>query len=602
MITTIRVLDETTANKIAAGEVVERPASVVKELVENSIDAQSHFIEVEIVDGGINYIRVSDDGIGMCAADARLAILRHATSKIRTADDLYNIQSLGFRGEALPSIAAVSRFTLTTRLHSEPIGTYIEIQGGQVTDMREAGRNVGTTVTVSDLFFNTPARRKFLKTPATESAYIHDILGKIALARPDIAIKLINNKRQVLATTGTGRLLDAAASLYGYKAAAELLPLDYSDGDIHITGYVGKPHLVKSSRQWQTWTVNGRTISSRMLSKALDNAYHSLLPKNGFPLAIIQIVIPSDKVDVNVHPQKSEVKFSDEQAVFRAVYKAVLSALQAAKGPQQIAATVSLPVSSPAKPAGEISRPTEKRPVSPVLYAPRQSGEALWREETLPVTTARETMQSATELPAVRYGLHQDTPGRSSLALRALGQISDCFIVAAGSDGLYIIDQHAAHERILYEHLAQGAGRAPAQQLLVPRVVALDERDIELVLQNEPLFYELGFRLEQIGPRSMRLLEAPSDIPGTEIEGLLREILGALHNMQTPKAHEIRHIFLQTAACRSAIKAGENLNMRQMQALIDELCSTNRPYTCPHGRPAIVRFTDDDLAKMFKRQ
>nr|WP_040682974.1 DNA mismatch repair endonuclease MutL [Thermosinus carboxydivorans] len=600
--TTIRVLDETTANKIAAGEVVERPASVVKELVENSIDAQSRSIEVEIVDGGINYIRVSDDGIGMSAADARLAILRHATSKIRTADDLYNINSLGFRGEALPSIAAVSRFTLTTRLHAEPIGTYIEIQGGLVTDIREAGGSVGTTVTVSDLFFNTPARRKFLKTPATESAYIHDILGKIALARPDVAIKLINNKRQVLATTGTGRLFDAAASLYGYKAATELLPLDYTDGDIHITGYVGKPHLLKSSRQWQTWTVNGRTISNRMLSKALDNAYHSLLPKNGFPLAIIQIVIPSDKVDVNVHPQKNEVKFSDEQAVFRAVYKAVLSALETAKGPQQIAATVSLPASSPGKIAEEFKRTPENNVVPAALFMLKESNAPVWREETLPVTTVRETMQSATELPAIRYGLHQDTHDRSSLVLRVLGQINDCFIVAAGSDGLYIIDQHAAHERILYEHLAQSAGRVPAQQLLVPRVVDFDERDIDLILQNEPLFYELGFRLEQIGPRSMRLLEVPSDIPGTEIEGLLREILSALHNMQTPKAHEIRHIFLQTAACRSAVKAGENLNMRQMQALIDELCSTNRPYTCPHGRPAIVRFTSAELAKMFKRQ
>lgn len=603
MIATIRVLDDTTANKIAAGEVVERPSSVVKELVENSIDAQSQNIEIEITDGGISFIRITDDGIGMNIADAQLAVLRHATSKIRQVEDLYSINSLGFRGEALPSIASVSKFSLTTRTRTEALGTFVDIHGGTVNEVREAGCGTGTTITVSDLFYNTPARRKFLKTVPSESGYVHDVVGKMAIAYPAISFKLINNKRLVLATPGNGNLADTLASLYGQKIAPDLLPIDYSDNDISVAGFIGKPHLLKSNRHWQTFIVNGRIVNSRMLAKALDNAYHSLLPKNGYPLASIVLSIPSNTIDVNVHPQKSEVKFSDEKLIFRMMYRAITAALQTVNSVQQIAATlVQLPKFENKKSFGNYE--TGEGTVSNPL---RNQEAFFWKEESLPLAIAREVIDS--ESRGALIDIERDRVSsqvfieeeESQFVLQPLGQIGDCFIVAHGNDGLYIVDQHAAHERILYDYFSKNTDRIPVQQLLVPLMVDLDEQEINLILGCQDIFTQLGFFLEQVGPTTMRITEAPADIPTGEFEHVLRDILSATQDMQKPSAAEIRHAFLQVASCRGAIKAGESLHMRQMQALLKELCSTTLPYTCPHGRPVIVRFTSQELAKMFKR-
>ena len=307
----IHVLDDNTINKIAAGEVVERPASVVKELVENSIDAGATKIEVEIMAGGTSLMRVTDNGCGMSLEDAKLAIERHATSKIQEVGDLYSLRTLGFRGEALPTIAAVSRFRMRTRKEGEELGTQVSIIGGVTHDIGETGCSLGTTIQVEDLFFNTPARKKFLKTTHTEGGRISDFMTKLALSRPDIAFRLISNNKTAAMTPGNGSLFDTIRSIYGSQAADALLALSFEDEDVKITGYITKPSMLKSSRAWQTFIVNGRIISNKAIAKAIDNAYHSLLPKSGFPMVVLNITVQQRSVDVNVHPQKREMKFED---------------------------------------------------------------------------------------------------------------------------------------------------------------------------------------------------------------------------------------------------------------------------------------------------
>ncbi|MEG6586439.1 DNA mismatch repair endonuclease MutL [Dendrosporobacter sp. 1207_IL3150] len=600
----IKILDENTANKIAAGEVVERPASVVKELIENSIDAHSDKIEIEIADGGISYIRVTDNGIGMSREDASRSILRHATSKIHNIDDLSRIHTLGFRGEALPTIASVSHFSLTTRSHNENLAAYVEVEGGVITDEREAGGNIGTTIIIQNLFFNTPARKKFLKKPASESSHIHDIIVKLALSHPNIAFKLINNSRIVLSTPGNNQLFDTITSLYGSKVSSELLPIYFSEDDIEISGFLSKPTILKSSRQWQTYIINSRVVNSRSIAKALDNAYHSLLPKSGYPLAVLNIRVPANTVDVNVHPQKAEIKFADESSVFKAVYRSVKDSLTLTQTPSQIAATVSSNII-----ARPIQQPAPKPPqVTPSIYSstPMQQPLTSFLETPISFTSAQTLI--STDSFADAFNSQQNSECNndididdSNFELYPLGQINNCYIIAFNNDGLYIIDQHAAHERILYDRLCKTSERIPAQQLLVPLFLDFDEAECNTITDNNELFYGLGFSIELIGPNTMRLNEVPADTPLSEAESIVRQILKAVNELHTPSAQELRHSCLQIASCRAAIKAGDSLNMRQIQALISELCSTSLPYTCPHGRPSIVKFSPRDLEKMFKR-
>lgn len=605
----IHVLDENTANKIAAGEVVERPASIVKELAENSLDAGSRNIEIEIAEGGIPFIRVTDDGSGMSREDAKLSVLRHATSKIYEVDDLECISSLGFRGEALPSIAAVSKFSLTTRLHGEELGTYLEIQGGTISDLREGAGQVGTTITIQDLFFNTPARRKFLKTPATEASQIHQVVTKLALSHPDVSFKLINNQKLVLHTPGTNKLRDTLTSLYGTQIAPDLIEIDYADTNISISGMIGKPTLLKGSRQWQTYIVNLRVINSRFIAKAIDNAYHSLLPKTGFPLAVLQITVPLDSVDVNVHPQKSDVKFRDEQQVFRAVYKAVTTTLVNPQQPTQLASPIrpKFIERHPAQPVeGLFGRQPEYK--EPVPYQSYQKSNVIYEKPSVSFSAVREAVKRQDEEQKASWQAEATPvlPARAeepseSFELRVMGQIAECYLIAQGKDGLYIIDQHAAHERILYDKFGQAAERIPFQQLLVPLFFEFSQVEIDVISEQAEVFQQLGFSLDVVGPNTVRLTEAPSDISPAASEALLRQILTEIQGLHNPTAQDLRHACLQIASCKAAIKAGDTLSLEQMQALVNELCATTLPYTCPHGRPVIVRFSPQDMAKMFKR-
>ncbi|SHK44862.1 DNA mismatch repair protein MutL [Selenomonas ruminantium] len=640
--TRIHVLDDNTINKIAAGEVVERPASVIKELIENAMDAGATRIEVEIMAGGTSFMRVTDNGKGMSKEDASVAILRHATSKIQEVSDLNNISTMGFRGEALPTIASVSRFTMLTREPGSDLGTKVEISGGKAPDIIETGCNIGTSIKVEDLFFNTPARKKFLKTNHTEGGKINDFIVKLALSRPDIAFQFINNNKTSVVTPGNGNLFDTVQAIYGGQVADSLLTLKLEDEDLKISGFITKPSMLKSSRSWQTYIVNGRIIQNRAIAKAIDNAYRSLIPKSGFPFTVLNIEVPQRTIDVNVHPQKSEMKFEDESRIFKAVYKSVLDAIRPSTGRlTEVAAVVEkpkveysmepmqfVPASAPA-PVTAAAAPASSRPQG--NYQPKTIYEAVNRPAVKPAVSFAEAQAELQKERQVHYNQperreqvadsqtdcqidmstvdvsksDQSTVDMSdadwSGRMIPIGQVDLTYIIAQDLKGLYIIDQHAAHERILFDKLSAMADGIPSQQLLVHQLLTFDRKEAAMVEENKDLFAQLGFHMEAAGDLDYRLMEVPADVPVSEAEDIIREILTDLSNMHETTAKEIRQACLATTACRAAIKAGEELNMRQMEILLEELSTTAFPYTCPHGRPTILKFSSEDLAKMFKR-
>lgn len=588
----VHVLDDNTINKIAAGEVVERPASVIKELVENAIDAKADRIEVEIMAGGTSFMRVSDNGIGMSREDAEKAILRHATSKIVQVDDLQAIATLGFRGEALPSIASVSRFNLQTRQAGAELGTEIKITGGKTTEIGVAGCNLGTTIRVEDLFFNTPARKKFLKTNNTESGRINEFIIKLAISHPEIAFKLINNNKSSLATPGRGDLKETLQSLYGASVGQSLLPLEFEDEDIKLWGFVSKPSAIRSSRSWQTFIVNGRIIASRAIAKAIDNAYHALIPKSGYPLIALNIEVPQHTIDVNVHPQKTEMKFEDESRIFKAVYKAVLDAVRPTGQVGQLGQL--------AAQADHVQQHVEKGlqelnfGQSVMNFPLREEKPAMtWQEGT----TALAQDKSVKSVQSV-VDEEEKLP---TAGMIPIGQVDDTYIIAQDGDSLYIVDQHAAHERVLFDRFSAQAEHIPSQQLLVHLILDFSTHESQIIEENLELLAGLGFGLEPSGPNQFRLMEVPADVPSSQAEEFILEVLASMEELHRPTAAELRQAVLATTACKAAIKAGFKLNYRQMEILLQELNDTAMPYTCPHGRPTIIKFSSDELAKMFKR-
>lgn len=642
--TSIHILDDITVDKIAAGEVVERPASVIKELVENSIDAHADKIEVEILAGGTSFMRVTDNGDGMDNQNARLAILRHATSKIKQVDDLMSIDTLGFRGEALPSIAAVSRFNLITRRPQDDLGTTIKLTGGRIDEIEDMGCNIGTTIKVEDLFFNVPARKKFLKTTTTEANKINDFIIKLALSKPNIAFKLINNNKIVITTPGNGSLYDAIECIYGAKVSEELLPIEAITDDIKVTGFISKPAIIRSSRSWQTFVINGRVVNSRIISKAIDNAYHSLLPKSGYPFVILNIEINKRTIDINVHPQKAEIKFEDESLLFKTIYHAVLETVKPSDNqalsdfaipvtdkalhiektvPEQI--NMDLPENNPSTPSNSFkqnsinhisSLKNNTTPLTADLNKFRQARETLHpnlsnhHNNTIQETAVQDYQTNTTTKPQTNINISSSENLtdcstqllKEAVNLTPIGQIDACFIVAQGPNGgMYIIDQHAAHERILYDKFAKQTERIPVQPLLMHLFLDVNNSELTLIEENQQILYDLGFNVELAGQNQIRLKEVPADIKPQESEDIFREILISLSQLHTPTPQEIRHSCLAMTACKAAIKAGDILNITQMKIILNELAQTTLPYTCPHGRPTIIKFSTYDLEKMFKR-
>jgi DNA mismatch repair protein MutL len=602
----IRLLDDTSINKIAAGEVIDRPSSVVKELVENSLDAGASRIEVEIEAGGVGKIRVTDDGCGMSAQEVRLAVLRHATSKIRSSDDLFTVDSMGFRGEALPSIASVAKFSLISRQAGSQFGTRLEISGGQLQDVVECGAEVGTVVLVSDLFFNTPPRLKFMKTAAAESAHIHDIVVRLAIARPDVVFRLVNNGRTSLQTPGTGQLADTLAALYGPDTFSQLFVVDHTEADIRIRGYAARPSVRKGSRQWQTFTVNRRVIGSRMLNRAVDTAYQTLLPTGSYPLVSLHIEISAQQIDVNVHPQKAEVKFQDERALFRAIHAALKNVLYAPEHPTEAAAAFD---HANYRPAYQSSYVQESLPSLEASH--RQTFIAWTRAESgaealESIALAKSELTNTESNPVasiVKIAPVAPEPTATFAApkLTALCQFRQCYILASDGDCLYIVDQHAAHERILFDLLSSQQSPAHFQTLLIPDVLDLDPLEVQAAESFTTELAELGFIFDWMGPTSVRLSELPTHIPPAEARTLFRQILSAAQSYKVPDIEALRKLWIETAACHMAVRFGQNLNQQQMQGLLDDLLNTPRPYSCPHGRPTLIRFSEQDLAKLFKR-
>ncbi len=673
---TIHVLDETTINKIAAGEVVERPASVIKELIENSIDASATNIEVEIGDGGVAYMRITDNGIGMTEEDARLAILRHATSKIQQVEDLFDIASLGFRGEALASIASVSHFSLTTRKADSDLGTRITVDGGTFTDCIPYGAAPGTTIEIRDLFYNTPARRKFLKSERTESSKIQDIVGKLALSNPHISFKLIVDDRVAIITPGNGNIGDTVAALYGYKTKDDIFTVAYESDSIYIDGVVSKPTLLKSTRIWQTIIVNNRVISDKTIMKAIDNAYHALLPKNGHPLVVLNITVPAEMVDINVHPRKSEVKFSDDKIIFKAVYHGILNALNnplheryERESSVYMGISESLSKDSSNTHNTAINQGDDNTNIShgnstydsyrtpPVVHDDMQSAEHIatavdhdkvfggrrtkgyevMRGETTQFVENLKAKGYTPPTPKATYeqssfidesfdavpkeftsytkedidrfkSLSQDIREHDSeertiqnSGFLPMGQVASCYILAKKGDDLYIIDQHAAHERVRYDKLCKSSESIPMQSILVPQYSEATDDEMNLVEEERDTLLDLGFDVELGGPTKIKLVGAPVDLVESKAFEILQYVFSYLHEHQQPTKAQLRHEMLAYASCRGAIKAGHNLNMYQMTTLIEDLFSTEKPYVCPHGRPTIIKFTPDELGKLFLR-
>ena len=633
----VKLLDQNTANQIAAGEVVEKPASVVKELVENALDAGAGKIDVTIFEGGTQYIRVADDGSGMTEDNAKLAVLRHATSKIRAAEDLMSLQTLGFRGEALPSIASVSNFQLLTRPADEEFATSIRIDGGEQTECQQTGGQAGTTVIVENLFFNVPARRKFLRTNATEGRYINELLTRLALSRPDVRFKLVSNDKEVLSTPGNSSLFDAITALYGKKVSDELLKVDFTGTDVKITGYIGKPTLLKGTRQWQTFMVNGRIINNRMMSKAIDHAYQSQVPKSGFPFAVLMVEVDTHTIDVNVHPQKSEIKFSDDSVIYKAMYKALTDALTKPMSARPQQALDLLPDSELAvfKPVGQgiitdgMPLPKQQSAPKPApvqqpkpAYAdifktapayepqPEPVQSEVWKQveytytqpKTEPVYTineVREEFKKQDEVAANVIGF-TDTNNETE-SIWPIGQVDKTFIIAQSEDTLYLIDQHAAHERILYDKFVNAHNNIPAQTMLMPLYIDVTAHDTEIIEKHREDFSRLGVDIEPAGETLLRVSSLPADIKADGAEDFIREITKMLSEMKNISPSDLRQNMLHMMACKAAIKAGEVLNMRQMRQLIIDLCNTEHPFTCPHGRPCMIEISSAELYKMFKR-
>jgi DNA mismatch repair protein MutL len=591
----IRVLSEQVASQIAAGEVVERPASVVKELVENSIDASAADVRVETRSGGKQFIRVTDDGCGVLIAEAELAFHRHSTSKLATAEDLSHIVTLGFRGEALASIAAVSRLTFVTRAADEPVGTLLRLEGGRVVARRESGRPPGTAVTVEDLFYNVPARRKFLRSDRTERGHIDGWLTRYAMAYPELRFTLSHDGQPVFQSPGNGKLRDVLVAVYGLEVGAallEILPAE-QESNIQVAGFVSPPSLHRANRAYITLFVNGRWVQDTRLTYAVVQAYHTLLPGGRYPLGVVMMTMPPEEVDVNVHPAKAEVRFRDGDAVFRAVQRAVRYTL-VERSPVPIVARP--PTSWPT--ATSITSGREERLERLAGLRPQPAGEQLRFEErpadaaapggdVLGLSTALSAGPSAGRLPP----------------LRVVGQLGATYVVAEGPEGMYLIDQHAAHERVLFERLLAERERAAvaSQALLDPQPVELSPEAAGVLEEHLEPLTSLGFQVEPFGGTTLLVRALPALVAGQHPREVLEDIAAALLAGDAPLGACVEDAVARSVCKRAAVKAGQVMAREEVEELIRGLEGCASPRTCPHGRPTMIHLSVEQLAREFGR-
>lgn len=594
---TIHELDTELINKIAAGEVVERPASVVKELVENALDAGAKTIRVGVRDAGSSLIRVVDDGSGMTREDALLAPKRHTTSKLASADDLFSIETLGFRGEALASIAAVSRMKIRTRSADEEVGTEVTVTQDSVT-AADAAVPKGTSVEVADLFCNTPARRKHLKSPATEMRHIIDLVQRYTLAYPEVSFTLISGGQETLSAPASSDQLAAVVAIYGSKFAKELLPVHFENPYLTVSGFISKPTLTKPNTQHQSIYINRRFVTNQTISRAVNDAYHTLMHLDRKPVAILNIRLSPKHVDVNVHPTKREVRLSHEEMVYQAVFEAVRKTLSE----NQLISSEEFPTQHILQSAQSASR---QGPVTGSVGGAVVTG-------ATQAQVARDAQSSARQIehPAVS-ALSQEHlgPVTTEVAgterfpdLKVIGQLHNTYVLTESEDGLCVVDQHAAQERVFYEKYMEHryAEALQTQQLLSPVVLELSPSEMRLVEENREILKELGYELEQFGPNAVVAATAPVLFGKVQQESFFRDLISELANCRD-LSRDKREERIIRMSCKSAVKANDPLSLAKMKEILTDLSICRMPFTCPHGRPTLFRVTLHEFEKRFKR-
>ncbi len=665
----IVVLDEQTIDKIAAGEVIERPSSIVKELVENAIDAGATAVTVEIKEGGISFIRITDNGSGIEAEQIPTAFLRHATSKIRTAEDLLDVTSLGFRGEALSSIAAVCQVELISKTPESLTGTRYLIEGGKKKSLEEIGAPSGTTFLVRNIFYNTPARKKFLKTPQTETGYISELMERMALSHPEVSFKFIAGSQVKLHTSGNHRLKDIIYNIYGRDITNNLLEVEKTfENGMKITGFIGKPVISRGNRNFENYFVNGRYIKSKIISKAIEDAYQSFMMKHKYPFTVLHFQIDTEMLDINVHPTKMELRFAENEKLYEDVYHTILNTLshkemivQVSVGKEEKKECIqekkkSLPepfeknrISSmqmvsgqdsviqerEAQPSREkfsllahqTSVPVKKqlseedtraiREITSSYTAPSWQPER--SERSMQSVASSEATDSQT-LPAARYSMEMEQMANSSVKEsdffseklldrqnvkehRIIGQLFDTYWLIEFRDNLFIIDQHAAHEKVLYEKTMKAMDkREYTSQILNPPVIlTLSIQEAETLQKHMPYFQKIGFEIEEFGGKEYALRAVPDNLFGIARDDLFIEMLDALESQPVNASVDIIKDRVATMSCKAAVKGNHKLSVSEVHALIDELMTLENPYHCPHGRPTIISMSKYEIEKKFKR-
>lgn len=631
----IAVLSQNTIDKIAAGEVVERPASVVKELVENAIDAGATAITVEIKEGGISFIRVTDNGGGIPKEQVPLAFLRHATSKITQAEDLLQITSLGFRGEALSSISAVSQMEVITKAPEDFMGVRYVIEGGQEKVLEDVGAPNGTTMLVRNLFFNTPARKKFLKTAMTEAGYVSSYMEQLALSHHNISFKYMVNGQLRLHTSGNANLKDVIYGIYGRDITRELLPVQYEVSGLSVSGFIGKPSIARGNRNFENYYINGRYVKSKLLMKAIEEAYKPYMMQHKYPFVCLQYDIHGEDVDVNVHPTKMEVRFQNQSAIYNATYDLITDALAGKEIIPEVSLTPKPAVGEkqaqikeekiPVPEPFEKNRIAEEKPVyAPVGLRPA-SAEPKTESKAEPINVNEPVKPREPEIQAKPEEQKKEAFPKENQAVekaeqlelfdnrllskearihhRIIGQLFDTYWLVEYDNKFYIIDQHAAHEKVLYERFLKEFAKKEilSQMISPPSLISLNLQESNLLKANLEIFREFGFEISEFGGKEYSIHAVPANIYGVSVQELFIQILDSLEQEHVSKTPDILAERIATAACKAAVKGNNRLSVKEADALIDELLSLENPYNCPHGRPTIISMTKYELEKKFKR-
>ncbi len=607
----IALLSQETIDKIAAGEVIERPSSVVKELVENAIDAGANAVTVEIKDGGISFIRITDNGCGIEKEQIPLAFLRHSTSKIKSVEDLLAVSSLGFRGEALSSIAAVAQVELITKPAGALMGVRYVIEGSKEKSVEEIGAPDGTTFLVRNIFYNTPARRKFLKTAQTEGSYISDLMERMALSHPNVAFKFISNNQTRLQTSGNGNIKEIIYHVYGRDIAAALMEIDGGNEEIKIRGFIGKPIVTRGNRNFENYFINGRYIKSKVISKGIEDAYKNFLMQHQYPFTVLYLDMDGKLLDVNVHPAKMELRFQNGEAVYDCLLETVKQALYHKDLIPKVPVTEEKIQKKPAviqhapEPFEKSRLPERPKPV-PIQEKPivERKPETLPKntEETVVAQKIEQTVHQMTLAEDVTYGaefLKEDTKAKRKI----IGQLFETYWLIEFEDKLFIIDQHAAHEKVLYEKTMATlkTKEFSSQQLSPPTILSLTMQEEEILKKYLNEFEKLGYVVEHFGGREYAVCAVPANLFGVDVRQLFMEMLGDLEKVSGKMTPDIILSRVASMSCKAAIKGNQQITKEEMEQLFDDLMKLENPYNCPHGRPTIISMSKYEIEKKFKR-